>query len=443
MACSIKGWFEKEARFGGTFSTKLEFLKETEWYSEERINQYQITKLKEIIDYSYQNVEYYKELFDSIKLNPNDIKSLEDLQYIPVLDKESVRNNFEKLKNPNYKGDIKLCHTSGSTGKSLQFYLTKSAIQFRWAVWYRHRARFGVSINDKYATFTGLPAIPLNQKQGPFYRENWPMKQTIFTMHHLGDEKIPSIVKRLNRGDLVYYSGYPSILYALALAIEKLGLKISHFPKVIFTGAETLYDFQKSKIMEVFGSLVTDQYGFSEGAGNASKCEFDLYHEDFEYGVLERGSANGLQSDFSGEIIATGFSNLAMPLIRYKVGDIGTWTTEVCPCGRKSKTLKLINGRNEDFVITPEGNKILRFDYIFKNTKNIVESQIVQNKLGEIVFRIIKREGYNKKEEIHLIQEIKAKISPSINVIFEYPDFIERTNTGKFKAVISNIKKNS
>ena len=156
----------------------------------------------------------------------------------------------------------------------------------------RHKARFGVKPDDKYASFTGLAAIPLGQKKPPYWRENSAMGQTIFTMHHININTVPFIVERLNRGGFVYYSGYPSILFSLATFIEDLDLKIIKPPKVVFTGAEALLEFQRNKISKVFGCLVTDQYGFSEGCGNASRCENDLFHEDFEYGVLECNNPN-------------------------------------------------------------------------------------------------------------------------------------------------------
>src|SRR5690606_14582159 len=129
--------------------------------------------------------------------------------------------------------------------------------------------------------------IPLNQDKPPYWREIYAMKQTIFTMHHINKDKVPHIVERLNKGRFKYYSGYPSIVYNLAVIIEDLGLKIMQPPDVIFTGAEAILDFQREKISSVFSCFVTDQYGFSEGCGNASRCEHDLFHEDFEYGILE------------------------------------------------------------------------------------------------------------------------------------------------------------
>lgn len=441
LGASIYGYKEKRARFGGNFNKFYTDLKESEWYQFDKIKDFQDKKLQEIIQYCYKSIPYYKKLFDDNNINYNDIRTREDLNKIPILEKETVRMNYKNLINPNLKEKTIHSHTSGSTGKSLELLLTQENIQMRWAIWFRHKARFGIKPDDPYATFTGKVAIPLNQKNPPYWRENKAMKQTVFTMHHISENKIESIVNRLNEGDFKYYTGYPSILTNCAQLIIEKKLKIKNSPKIIFTGAESLLENQRELISNVFNCPVTDQYGFTEGCGNASRCEYDYYHEDFEYGILE--CINPVENEdgsVTGEIIATGFTNLAMPLIRYKVGDTATWVKNKCTCGRHSSILKEINGRTEDFVITPEGNKILRFDYIFKETSNVIEAQVVQKVPGEIIIKIVKRIGYNSKDEKNIINEVSSKISSKLKIKFEYVNEIERESTGKFRAVKSYLK---
>jgi phenylacetate-CoA ligase len=441
LACTLRGINEKNTRLGGEFNEIYNFLIQSQWWSQDDIKQYQFKKLQELVIYCYTHIPYYTQLFDSMHLKPNDIKNLADIEKIPILTKELIRENYKKLVNPDFKGKIIHGHTSGSTGKSLQFLLSKQAIQYRWAVWFRHKSRFGIKINDPYATFTGQAAIPIKQNKPPYWRENYAMRQTVFTMHHINAQKIEAIVDRLNKGGFIYYTGYPSILFTLANLIEEKRLKISRPPNVIFTGAESLLEYQRKKISKVFNCIVTDQYGFTEGCGNASRCENDFFHEDFEFGILEcSNSVINEDGSKTGEILATGFSNMAMPFIRYKVGDTATWINVACSCGRHSQVIQKINGRNEDFIITPEGNKILRFDYIFKDTIQIAEAQIVQKELGSIIIRIVKRSGYSEKYEQTLLKEVSEKISPTLKVYFEYTSEIEREASGKFRAVKSYLR---
>jgi phenylacetate-CoA ligase len=442
VACGFQGRGQRKLRYGGPFPEVLNWLEESQWWSAQKIQEHQQEQLEKLIRHAYESVPYYKDLFHRIKLKPADIKSPEDLYKIPVLTKEDVRNNYERMVSREFdRKSLVFCHTSGTTGKSLKFYQEPRAIQFRWAVWWRHKARFGVKFDEPYATFTGLTAIPINQMKPPFWRENRPMRQTVFTMHHIVPSKIGSIAARLNEGGFVYYAGYPSILYVLAALLLESGLKILAPPKYIFTGAENLYENQRDLISKAFRSPVTDQYGFSEGCGNASRCEHDLFHEDFEFGILECGDAETIDSHTKqGRIIATGFSSYGMPFIRYDVGDAGTWKDMSCACGRKSKVLTKINGRVEDFVITPEGRRILRFDYIFKDAENVRDAQVVQKAPGSICLRIVRRPAYSFKDEELLREEVKNRVSPMLVVLFEYVDEIERESNGKVRAVKSLLR---
>jgi phenylacetate-CoA ligase len=99
-----------------------------------------------------------------------------------------------------------------------------------------------------------------------------------------------------------------------------------------------------------------------------------------------------------------------------------------------------IEGREDDYVITPEGTRIMRFDYVFKDALNVKEVQIVQEQLGEITVRLVRRPGYSTSDEADIGREIQRWISPRLAVRFEYVSEIERERNGKFRAVLSRVK---
>ena len=441
FAVSLYGLQMRRLRYGGTFRKTLAWLEGSQWWSRDRIEAFQKEELQKLIKHAYSSVPYYRRIFDERGLAPADIKSPDDLVKLPILTKEDIRNHLDELISDAYpRKDLVEEHTSGTTGKSLHFFNPPNAVQFKWAVWWRHKNRFGVPFDAPHALFTGKIAVPLDQSTPPFWRENWAMNQTVFPMQHITPETIKDIVKRLNRGKYTYYTGYPSIIFVLAELIDELGYTITSPPEIIFTGAETLYETQRQLISAVFQAPVTDQYGFTEGCGNASRCEYDLFHEDFEFGILECVDPVIIsETEKSGRIVATGFSNYGMPFIRYDVGDTAIWQDVQCECGRESTVIKQIEGRVEDFVITPENRKISRFDYIFKDTPGIKEAQIVQRERDSIIIRIIPRENYSRATETLLIDEIHARISTTLGVEFEYVDSIPREDSGKFRAVISEL----
>ena len=99
-----------------------------------------------------------------------------------------------------------------------------------------------------------------------------------------------------------------------------------------------------------------------------------------------------------------------------------------------------IEGREDDYVVTPEGRRTMRFDYIFKDSQNCSEAQVVQEKLGAIKLYIVKRSSYTDSDEKYILNEIKKWISPALKVECIYVPEIEREQNGKFRAVKSCLK---
>jgi len=440
-ACWYYGKREASTRFGVAFEQRLRELMDSERWSAGEIEAYQNEKLRSLIRHAYETVPYYRDCWKRLKLSPEDIRRREDLLKLPVLTKEDVRQNFDRLISERAPGrDLVFRHTSGTTGKALHFYVTRPAIAFQWAVWWRHRMRFGVEPGAWHANFTGKRVVPLEQRTPPYWRWNRPLRQAVLTMHHLTPSKIASVVEFLNSHPFEFYSGYPSIIHMLAVHAGDAGLALKSPPRAVFTGAENMLDFQRRDIQQFTGAILTDQYGCSEGCGNASQCPEFGYHEDFEFGVVEGVEIHPGCSTRS--ILCTGFASDAFPFIRYEVGDAGVWPPngEPCRCGRSSKRLLRIDGRQDDYVITPEGTRIMRFDYVFKDALNAKEVQIVQEKMGEITVRLVRRPAYSTSDEVEIQREIQRWISPTLAVRFDYVQGIEREPNGKFRAVVSRLK---
>jgi phenylacetate-CoA ligase len=443
LVCSAYGYREARLRFGPAFRRRLDELSRSEWWSASDIAAYQDERLRELIRHAYETVPYYRDRMRALGLTPSDIRQRADLSKLPVLTKEEVRANYPRMVSTTAgKHDLVLRHTSGTTGKALHFYYARSAVAEQWAVWWRHRRRFGVDVDALHANFTGKRVVPIEQHRPPYWRWNWPMHQALLNMQHLTPAKIRDVVEFLDSKDFIYYSGYPSVVHAVAASALEAGLTLTRPPRFVFTGAENMLDYQRRDIAVLTRATLSDQYGFSEGCGNASHCPSLVYHEDFEFGIIEcvdpRPAGNGR---VTGRIVCTGFASHDAPLIRYEVGDIGIWDDpgRGCPCGRHSAVLTSIDGRRDDYVVTPEGARIMRFDYLFKDTHSIREAQIVQTEPGSIVLRIVQRGGYTTRDESVLRDEVRQWISPTIGVSFEYVDEIPRQPNGKFRAVISTI----
>jgi phenylacetate-CoA ligase len=190
-----------------------------------------------------------------------------------------------------------------------------------------------------------------------------------------------------------------------------LHLKASHSPKYIFTGAEPVLLKQREDIENWTNGHLSDQYGMTEGVCNISKCASGNYHEDFEFGYIERINPVLLDDGaIRAKIVATSFTNKLFPFIRYDTGDVAIWEPDdfKCPCGRNSPVVRSIEGRIEDYIITPEGRRIMRFDYIFKDSIELKEAQVIQHQEGAIVINYVLIDGC--KIDTNAIKKINRKI---------------------------------
>ena len=444
IACSLAGLKMRRQRYGKCFREFLRFLDQSQWWPYEKQLEYQNEQLRKIIDHAYASVPYYRRVMDERHLTPSDIRTVEDLPKLPILTKDDVRHHCADLISTALSKDqIVQSKTGGTTGKALKLFQDKETIQRQWAVWWRHRQRFGLGLGDEFIAFAGRDVVSLDSLKPPFWRRNRPMHQTYVSLHHMTEENMPALVDYLSRRKVKYYSGYPSGVYLLAHYLVENNITLPHPPKVVTTGAETLLEHQKEMMARAFpGAIVTDQYGASENCGNISECEEHRYHVDMEFGAIE---LLPLSDDLPNlrKIICTGFWNMAMPLIRYDIGDIATVPEgeTACPCGRKSPIVTKIDGRIESYIITPDGRQMGRLDFIFKETHAIEEAQLVQDCLEKVIVKVVANQNYSEEEEKRLLSGLHKYLGDVIEFEIEYVDTIPRAANGKFRQIVSNVFK--
>ena len=443
MLCTAYGYIEGKKRFNSVSSVFFNALTLTEWFNQQKIESLKKQNLSNLM-ISSKETAYYSNLIHS-----NNQEIISDpyriLSQLPILTKEAIIQNHSSFVSEaiSKKYPVK---TSGTTGKALNMMKTFSDTSMQWAVWFRHRHRFGVRYKDLSVNFTGKLVVPSKQDKPPFWRYNKTQNQYLINMQHINKQNIDYIVDFLNSISPVFYSGYPSIISEVSRLANESGLtlKENSRPRVIFCGAENTLDYQNDEMSKFTGAIITDQYGLTEGNCNLSKCLHGYYHEDFEFCHVELVDEEVLPDGRKrGRLVGTGFYNEAFPLLRYETGDIAIAMPDdfKCPCGRHSKVFHSIEGRVDDYVLTVDGRKVMRFDYLFKDTVDIEEAQVVQNELKKIVIRIKLRSEENiSLLEKTLRQRVKDIICSQLLVEFSYVDQIEKSSTGKFKAVINNIE---
>jgi phenylacetate-CoA ligase len=440
-ACWIDAKRKSRLRFNAEFDRILEWLQVTDFWSAGEIEAYQDEQLRLLVAHAYENVPYYRSRMDEERLTPSDIRTRSDLPKLPILTKEELRANMDRLVARNARRwQLVRQHTSGTTGTRLDFLVSRRAVAFQWTVWWRHHLRFGVDPRCWRVNFMATPVVPPGQDRPPYWRWQSPLNQAIVNVHHATPGKIGDIVDFLDSERFEAHTGRASATHAVAAAALEAGLQLKHPPRATFVGSEGLFSAQRRDIERFTGSIVSTHYGFNEGCGNASHCPELVYHEDPEFGILEVvETAPDRDGRVRGELVCTGFASPEAPLIRYRVGDIGVlegpaWS---CACGRASRVLTSIEGRSVDYVLTPEGRRIFQFDTFYGEIGGVREFQVVQKTPGSITVRIVRRPDYQMRNEEAFVTATHRWASPELAVEFEYVSEIEREPSGKFIQVKS------
>lgn len=439
-----KGLFILAHQCGDTsFYPVYKKLVRNQWKSYDDLKRDQEKQLRYLIEFSYENVPYYHNLFERLGLLPMDIRTIEDLENLPILTKDIIKKHWEELK-PRNLSSMKYYNraTGGSTGTPMQYRLSKRDRFLSGALLYRGWGYGGFELGDKMAFLGGSSLgigikFDLTKKVHEIARNI--RKLSSFDM---GESEMGEYTQILNSFRPRFIMGYASSIYFYTRWLEESHISIPP-PEGVFSTAEKLFPHMRKTIGDLFGCDVYDNYGLNDGGVSAFDCpEHAGLHIDTERSIMEVVDSKGHQIDCGeGQILATSLHNFAMPFIRYTTGDDGHIIDDVCGCGREYPLLKEIIGRTTDVLFTPEGKNIHGwfFLYIFWDYgKGIKEYQVIQETIEKIVVKIVPEVDFDEKQ-LDRIRVVIAKRSPGWEIEFKFVDAIERTGAGKYKFIINEV----
>lgn len=448
---SVKCWMASmnarkldRQRHGKEFDRALQEISEHDKWLPEQFIEYQYQQLRDLIQHAAKNVPYYRKIFAERDIDPCDIKDTKDLARLPILEKQVVRQSPDSLIDETRKGDkLIIAHTSGTTGTALNLSrdlrFNSVAYAFSEARW---RTVAGMSRRKNRSVSIGghLVTAP-HRTRPPFWVFNRRWNQLYMSSYHLSSEYLCNYVDELRRFRADYIEGYPSSVYAIAKYIIDNGLEPVPL-KACFTTAETLFNYHRDTIKKAFGCRTYNQYGCGEQVVFAAECEDGSMHLSPEVAIVEVVDENDqpVAPGRMGQLICTSLINRVQPFIRYRVGDIGALSDKSCSCRSSLPVLGYIEGRTDAVLITRDGRKIGRLDPVFKGAESIVEAQIVQNDYDKFVIRIVPADDYTDAHGQNIVNNLSYRVGKA-DIRVEIVDKIERTSSGKFRAVICNLSK--
>jgi phenylacetate-CoA ligase len=237
--------------------------------------------------------------------------------------------------------------------------------------------------------------------------------------------------------------GYPSTLFILAHYVVNQGIELPL--AAVFSSSETLHQVQRDTIQMAFGCTPFDFYGHAERTIFATECEYhDGKHLAEEYGYTEVVDEEGfpVSEGKFGYLTGTTLHNTAMPLIRYRTGDLSAIRREPCPCGRTLIRIESVATKAEDIVVTPDGRMIPPsvLTHPFKPFPQILKSQLIQTRLDHMLVKIVPSPDFTPTHAQILTREIATRLGPGVEIELQLVDAIPQEGSGKFRWIISQVE---
>ena len=376
-------------------SKEWRVMEEAEGFSEEQLLDFQNKRLKKLIHHCYNHVPYYRNLFDSLSLSPDDIRTRADLPKLPVLTKQLIRDHFEELIADNIS-EFKVMNgsTGGSTGTPLKFKKDVGTWNMAWASSFRAWEWYDYHLGEKLFTLGGNSLV--KKTRGVSAKDMFDkviMRNMKRSSGDVSNEAMQGHYEAFMQYKPVAMRGYASSMVIFARFIEKRNLPVLPL-KVILTTGEILMPEYRNVLERVFQCKVYDEYGAGDGGVDAHECLLQQgLHLSEERCVVEITDKEGnvLPDGQTGYVCATDLGNYAFPFLRYHVGDMAYIKPEKCSCGRVSRVLGQVMGRAGKLLYNKQGVPIsptmlpfmLYPDKDYHNPASIV----VYNKIDRFQFR--------------------------------------------------------
>jgi phenylacetate-CoA ligase len=420
---------------GFSISEKLTFLFQSQYWTKEQIISYQEKRLQELIRYVYSNVPFYNKWFKDQKLNPQDVKQLEDLCKLPIISKTEIRQNFHSFKSVNLdeKGVVRM-NSSGSTGEPFEYFLSNDAYSMRYAAALRGWYWMGYRLGDYYAK------LSQNRRSSTLKKIQDFINRCLYIyMPDLSQPSIKSIIQRIEKVRPEYVRCYPDPLMLIAKTLRNEDRYLRGIKAINSTG-NILTPEDRAIIEERFSCPVFDSYSCEGGSLFYEGPTRDNYLGSSEYAITEILNNEGIEVNpgETGMHVTTDLWNYAMPFIRYNTQDMVVKSDNVSSCGRQLTGIDKIIGRDNDILVTPSGNLLIvhLFTIYFEYFNSIKQFQIEQLKPDEFIFRLVVENSFTSRIRSEIYDYWQKYLGYEVKLIIEIHDNIPLLYSGKRRFLI-------
>lgn len=327
--------------------------KTKECMSQDERAELQGRRLHKIVDYVYHNTPFYREKMQALGIEPDDIRTIEDIKLLPFTTKQDLRDNYPFGLQAAPKSEIVRVHAStGTTGNPTIVGYTRKDIGVWSEIVSRSMTAFGLTRDDTFSVAYGYGMF--TGGLGAHYGvEN--LGATVLPASTGNSEKHARLIHDLG---ITGIACTPSYALHLAETIEKMGYRKEELKlRLGAFGAEPWTENMRREIESRLGLKAYNIYGLSEimGPGVSYECEMQngshINDDHFFPEIVDPKTLEPLGRDTVGEIVFTTLTKEGMPLLRYRTRDLCTLMSGECPCGRTSVRMGRIIGRSDDMLI--------------------------------------------------------------------------------------------
>jgi phenylacetate-coenzyme A ligase PaaK-like adenylate-forming protein len=415
------------------------FIEQSEGWSEEQLDAWQLDRLKEVVRHAYAHVPYYRHSFGGAGIEPGDVRRLDDVRLLPMLDRNDLRDHRDTLVADDVEASQRFYSTTGgSTGIPVGFYHDVGQVARDWAFRRLLWMRVGYRQGDRSVFLRGtvIPGDRLWQLD-PFW------SNLVMSAYHLTDDRLPVYLERMRAFRPRFLQAYPSTATILARYMIAHGEPPIDGLVAALCGSENLYDWQRTIIEDALGCRVYGWYGHSEAVCLAGECEHSTrLHIYPQYGITElvdHDSQPVTQPGRPGEIVATGLHSRAMPLIRYRTTDVAVWADGTCTeCGRPYRQFERIEGRLQEFIVSASG-RLISMTAVNMHSPvfdNVRQFRFAQDTKGFVVLRLVPAPAFDlERDGTQIRKELAPKLGSDMRLELELVEEIQRSRSGKFHFV--------
>jgi phenylacetate-CoA ligase len=427
------------ARYGAFYKTYSERIVHFQNLNNEQLVAQQYKLLATTVNNAICNIEYYK--------NYAEVASIEDFRALPILTKDIINHDKSIFIDKKQNHLLLKANTGGSSGNPFVFYIhkgktrSKEKAHFDW-----YWSQFGYE--------SGMPIVMIRGKalkNNALFEYNSLDNKLIINSNRINQHTISEIYKKIVEFKPKFIHAYPSSLLIFTkicntyLAIDHFNLDI----KSIFLGSEGVSMTDFNVFENFYQATIVNWYGHSECLIHGGRKDKDGNFEFYPfYGFVELLDEKNKVIDKSGQvgrIVATGFDNDVMPLIRYDTGDLGELSQYNQVLSPNYTCLKHIQGRDKNYIYLSDDTSISLTSIIFgqhyKAFEYVKELQIEQHKKGEISISIVPLNTFRDFEKNQLKKALLKTVKEhTLTVDIKIVEETKKTPRGKHILLIQHLK---